>query len=59
MKNLSIIEVLYIVLAFVLFEAFMLAVWAESFTWVIINLVLLGILTLRVSNHINKKFINK
>ena len=58
MKNIFVIEVLYIMLAFVLFEAFMLAVWAHNFTWVIINVVLLGALALRISNHIDNR-INK
>ena len=55
MKKVLVIEVLYVVLACVLLEAFMLAVWAESFTWVMVNTVLLGALTLQVSSHINKR----
>ena len=59
MKNIFVIEVLYIVvLAFVLFEAFMLAVWAHNFTWVMINVALLGALVLRILNHIDNR-INK
>ena len=55
MKNIFTVGVIYTLLFLIFIFLFLVSAWAGSFVGVMVNLLFLGVLTLRIANYIKEQ----